>query len=115
MFTMTDRTRRPLRHAAIGVGVGAGLLLLPAVGRLPLIWPAEIPTIHTLADYHPPQATLVYSDDGELVAALAKERRTVVPVESRCPSTWSTPSSPPRTSASLPTRASTTSGSCGRR
>ena len=43
---------------------------------------AEVPTINSLADYDPPQATKLYSDDGHLVSVLARERRTVVPIES---------------------------------
>jgi penicillin-binding protein 1A len=39
----------------------------------------DLPRVDTLADYHPPIITRVLSDDGEIIAEFAKERRIVVP------------------------------------
>ncbi len=61
-------------------GLGAGALVILVVGLFFYAW-ATLPTIHTLADYKPPQASRVYSDDGHLVAFIGNERRSVVPVD----------------------------------
>jgi penicillin-binding protein 1A len=45
---------------------------------LHLTW--EIPKISTLADYHPPIVTTVYSDDNRIIAEFYKEYRKVVPL-----------------------------------
>ncbi len=45
---------------------------------LHLTW--EIPKISTLADYHPPIVTTVYSDDNRIIAEFYKEYRRVVPL-----------------------------------
>ncbi len=58
--------------AALLIGLIASYLYLQA----------QIPKIRSLTDYRPPQGSHVYSDDGQLVAVFAKERRTVIPVES---------------------------------
>ena len=39
----------------------------------------DLPRVDTLADYHPPIITRVLSDEGEVIAEFAKERRIVVP------------------------------------
>ncbi len=44
-----------------------------------LVLRAQLPQIRSLGDYAPPQSTMVYSDDGQLVGMLQSERRTVVP------------------------------------
>jgi penicillin-binding protein 1A len=45
---------------------------------LHLTW--EIPKISSLADYHPPIVTTVYSDDNRIIAEFYKEYRKVVPL-----------------------------------
>jgi penicillin-binding protein 1A len=40
----------------------------------------DLPKIATLADYHPPVITTVYSDDNRKIAEFYKERRIVVPL-----------------------------------
>jgi penicillin-binding protein 1A len=76
-----NKLKGTLRRTAIGLAALSvtGLLFLVA-GYLYLR--ADVPTINSLADYNPAQATKLYSDDGHLVAFLAHERRTVVPIES---------------------------------
>jgi penicillin-binding protein 1A len=69
-----------VKRIALGVGAFAALVLAGLVGMY-IYLKAEVPSINTLADYNPPQGSRVYSDDGQLVAILARERRTVVPVE----------------------------------
>jgi penicillin-binding protein 1A len=43
---------------------------------------AELPDLSTIKNYDPPRSTRVYSDDGQLVGEIFRERRTVVPIES---------------------------------
>jgi penicillin-binding protein 1A len=43
---------------------------------------SELPKLRNVADYQPPQATRIYSDDGQIVGRIFKERRTVVPLKS---------------------------------
>ena len=50
-----------------------------AVGTV-LYFESELPNIESIEDYRPKTGTKIYSDDGYLVARLAKERRTVIPV-----------------------------------
>jgi penicillin-binding protein 1A len=67
------------------------LLLVLAVGvvaagvGLAALWPrcsgAECPSVAALRTYTPPQASQVLDKDGRLVAHLAPERRTVVPIK----------------------------------
>lgn len=54
--------------------LGALLLLLGL-----LFLSRDLPEMRTLADYHPPQTTVVYGAGGEIVGRFAQERRTVVP------------------------------------
>lgn len=56
-------------------GVVLGVLV-PAV--LVFVYTRDLPTLDTLADYHPNEVTRVYSDDGQLIAQFYTERRTVV-------------------------------------
>lgn len=62
------------------VGVGLAFAMLAVFSAVTYL-DAERPRIKSLSDYQPAQATRIYSDDGYLVAMLAKERRTVVPIE----------------------------------
>jgi len=41
----------------------------------------DLPKLESLEDYNPPQTTQIYSDDGHLVAYVANQRRTVIPME----------------------------------
>lgn len=41
----------------------------------------DLPQLESLEDYKPSQATQIYSDDGHLVAYVANQRRTVIPME----------------------------------
>jgi penicillin-binding protein 1A len=76
-----DKLKTYFRRTVIACGV-AGVVGLVVLITGYIFLKAEVPTINTLADYAPPQATKLYSDDGQLVAFLAHERRTVVPIES---------------------------------
>jgi penicillin-binding protein 1A len=62
-----------------------GLLGIAGAFGLLFVISRELPTLNSLGDYDPPQATVVYGADGELIARFARERRTVVPFE-RIPS-----------------------------
>lgn len=53
------------------VGTLAGLLFLQVLTR-------DLPELRSLDDYHPPQTTVVYGAQGEVVGRFARERRTVV-------------------------------------
>jgi penicillin-binding protein 1A len=79
------RVLRALLWAALGVGI------LGAAG-LAYLWPrcsgSECPDVGMLREYAPPQASTLYDRDGKLVAALAPERRIVLPL-SRIPATVS--------------------------
>ncbi len=64
----------------------AGTALLGAFGlgtvlAVFFILARDLPDLHSLADYHPAQTTRVFDADGNLVARLYKERRTVLPIE----------------------------------
>ena len=73
-------TKRRLRRGLTAAGVSAAALFLGVV-----VWVTyltlTLPRIHDIGDYQPPQSTRIYSDDGHLVAELARERRRVVPIE----------------------------------
>ena len=45
-----------------------------------LYFESQLPKIESIEDYRPKTGTKIYSDDGHLVAHLALERRTVVPI-----------------------------------
>jgi penicillin-binding protein 1A len=70
-----------LSVAALLVVVG----VMAAGGALLWLWPRcsgeGCPSVEALRDYTPPQATQVMDRTGEVIAQLAPERRTVVPLE----------------------------------
>ncbi|MEM1025907.1 MAG: PBP1A family penicillin-binding protein [Myxococcota bacterium] len=72
------RWRRLVPLYALGT-----LGLLGLLGTLGLLFVInrELPSLNSLADYDPPQATVVYGDDGSPLARFATERRTVVPFD----------------------------------
>jgi penicillin-binding protein 1A len=75
-----SRRRRWLVGAA--VGLLAAVVTGSLVGFVGLAWIArDLPTLRSLNDYQPPQATRVYGHEGSLVARYARERRTVVPYD----------------------------------
>ncbi|MBK8012541.1 MAG: PBP1A family penicillin-binding protein [Deltaproteobacteria bacterium] len=57
---------------ALVVGAVLGVIAIALIAR-------DLPTLRSLGDYHPPQATVVFGVHGEVVARFAEERRTVVP------------------------------------
>lgn len=57
---------------ALVVGAVVAVVAISLIAR-------DLPTLRTLGDYHPPQATVVFGVHGEVVARFADERRTVVP------------------------------------
>ena len=65
---------RLLATVSITVVVGA---LLALVGLVFLT--QDLPELRSLDDYRPPQASVVYGHEGEVVGRFSKERRTVVP------------------------------------
>lgn len=69
------------RWLAIAAIIGLVLAIIGALAAAGLIiWASrDLPTIRSLADYRPPQATVVYDKNGVVVARYATERRTVVP------------------------------------
>ncbi|HEX7240847.1 MAG TPA: PBP1A family penicillin-binding protein [Longimicrobiaceae bacterium] len=92
-----SRKRKSRRRGRAPSGGSAGkrvlqvllfVLLLGAVGAggaLLWLWPrcsgAGCPSVESLRDYTPPQASRVYDRKGTLLAHLAPERRIVVPLE----------------------------------
>lgn len=56
------------------LGAGVVVLLFSVLAR-------ELPTIRSLDDYHPKQATVVYGAQDQVVARFSTERRTVVPFD----------------------------------
>jgi len=72
--------RRLLRWAFILCGGGTLAVALVLLGAY-LYVAGSLPRVDTLADYHPPVITRVLSDEGEVIAEFARERRIVVPVE----------------------------------
>ncbi|MGF1511971.1 MAG: penicillin-binding protein 1A [Myxococcota bacterium] len=84
--TLEEPTPVPRRRGRILLWIGAIILVLFAVGSaaafIVLVSVAQnLPTLRSLNDYRPPQATVVYGHDGEVVARFAQERRTVVAFE----------------------------------
>jgi penicillin-binding protein 1A len=59
----------------------AGLLTVLGLILLLTVVSRDLPTIESLKDYRPKQATVLYSSKGEIAARFATERRTVVPFE----------------------------------
>ncbi len=78
---LSQRARKVIRRVIVGSAVLFALVLVTLVAVF-IYLKSAVPTINSLADYDPPQATKVYSDDGQLVAFFANERRSVVPIES---------------------------------
>ncbi len=63
----------------------SALALLLVVGALTMtgaIWyyGRDLPEYEQLADYKPPQSSLVYDDDGGVIARFARQRRNFVPI-----------------------------------
>jgi penicillin-binding protein 1A len=71
--------RRPqvVLYGALAAAIAAVVLLVGSY----LYLRSALPTLERVADYNPPRVTRVYSDDGELVGELYREKRTVVPIE----------------------------------
>ncbi len=63
-----------LSLAGAVLGLGATAAVLYVYGR-------DLPRLITLDDYHPRQATRIWADDGQVLAVLARERRSVRPLE----------------------------------
>lgn len=59
---------------------GAAALMIGVIATV-LYFESQLPKIESIEDYRPKTGTKIYSDDGHLVAHLAVERRTVVPIE----------------------------------
>lgn len=77
---MNPSTRRRLKLALFGLG-GLALVAVVFVIAAFAYLKAELPALTRVADYQPPQVTRIYSDDGQLVGELFREKRTVVPIE----------------------------------
>ncbi|HET7275801.1 MAG TPA: PBP1A family penicillin-binding protein [Longimicrobiaceae bacterium] len=75
------RNASPLRIAGIAV---LGMMILAGAGLL-WLWPRcsgeGCPSVASLREYTPPQASRVFDRSGQLIAHLAPERRIVVPLE----------------------------------
>ncbi|MBJ79768.1 MAG: hypothetical protein CMH60_00460 [Myxococcales bacterium] len=61
--------------------LGGLLLSLVALLQLHKQLTSDLPTITELENYNPPQSTLVYSDEGQLIGRYEREFRRVVPLE----------------------------------
>ena len=72
----------PWVHDRRSVAVGAGLLLMlaAALAAGTLALRAQLPPIYSMADYRPPTASKVVSQDGTVVGTFAYERRTPISV-----------------------------------
>lgn len=77
---MKARTRRRIKLGIYGAVVVLVLGVVLVVGAFVYL-KADLPSLDKASDYNPPRVTRLYSDDGELVGELFKERRTVVPIE----------------------------------
>lgn len=73
----SGRIRRWLTRLAL-FGLLAAIVAALGLFLAILVLAGDLPEIRTLADYQPPQATVVYGARGQVVARFAKERRTVV-------------------------------------
>ncbi|MFQ8816505.1 MAG: hypothetical protein ACLR8J_10850 [Sutterella wadsworthensis] len=83
-------------------GIASGVLL--AVFVFAFIY-RQLPPIDTLADYRPRVPLRVWSADGKLIGEFGRSAATSC-ASPKCPTTSSTPFSPPRTTASTNTPAS---------
>ncbi len=63
--------------------VGVALLFSGLMVIAGVLWyyGRDLPTVHALKHYQPPQNTVIYDRQGRQIAALYSERRTVVPLE----------------------------------
>ena len=73
-----------LDRLKIALKIGVALAALCSVGAIIglMYLQKDLPKIETIEDYQPILATKLYSDDGHLIARFAKERRTLVPIDS---------------------------------
>ena len=87
MISATKHNPRRRRRLQWALGIAVGVIILAGTALLAgyLHIKAGLPTIRSLADYTPPQTTRIYSDDGYLVGRIARQRRTVVPVDAMPP------------------------------
>src|SRR5690606_16584266 len=73
------------RKILLGVALVGLLGVLTAGAGLLYLWPRcsgdSCPSVESLRDYRPPQATRLYDRTGSILAHLAPERRIVVPLE----------------------------------
>jgi penicillin-binding protein 1A len=76
---VSERTVRLIKIALLAGSAMVVAAIIAAIGTFVYLR-AELPTLNSVADYAPPEATHVFSDDGDLVADLFVERRTVVPI-----------------------------------
>ncbi len=77
---LNARKKRIIKRAVIAAGI------VVALGGITLVsgyfyLKADLPRLRSIEDYAPSRATKIYSDDGQLVGELFRERRTVVPIE----------------------------------
>ena len=70
-----------IKHAVKWLCALAVLGLFSGIGGI-FYLSQDLPKLESLEDYKPAQATRIYSDDGHLVAYIANQRRTVIPMES---------------------------------
>jgi len=95
------------RFLAFPLALLAGLAVAAVLAValvLALAYP-NLPSLQALTEYQPKIPLRIYSAEGVLIGEFGEERRSVVSIE-EVPTRSSTPSSPPRTSASMSTRAS---------
>ncbi len=77
---MKAKTKKWLRRGVFAGGAGLLLGTVALFGGY-FYLKTQVPTLRTAADYAPARSTKLYSDDGQLVGELFKERRTVVPID----------------------------------
>ncbi|MBN1961138.1 MAG: PBP1A family penicillin-binding protein [Deltaproteobacteria bacterium] len=77
---MKDNTRRRIKLGIYAVLFSIVFGILSIFGIF-IYLKSNLPSLENINDYQPYQVTKIYSDDGELVGELYKERRTVVPIE----------------------------------
>ncbi|HVV32080.1 MAG TPA: transglycosylase domain-containing protein, partial [Vitreimonas sp.] len=69
-----------LRKVLIGIGIGAGVIVL-AIGGFLFAALQGLPSLEELEHYVPPVTSRVHAGDGALVAEFAREQRVFVPIE----------------------------------
>ncbi|RYF02784.1 MAG: penicillin-binding protein, partial [Deltaproteobacteria bacterium] len=72
------RTVTGKRRWTSALGLAAGVAAL-ALGSAVAVLYSELPVLRSLADYAPPEASQVFSEDGVEVGSFYNERRRVVP------------------------------------